>query len=163
MAEKLPKMWECSTIVSFDRQKGVLKAMSENQSLTPKSGGERTKLTYGLAGEEMFSRWNNLKAAVANVYYAATWHADRPVDEAGLWTALRDAADFAPGKSPKELPYLGVRAEFPIDRLRILANTIRKSNDFSTEQVHAFLSLYKEDLEARLNTAARVFIEEKLK
>lgn len=42
-----------------------------------------------------------LVAKVANVYYAAAWSADREVDEATLWTELRDAAGFEPGNSPK--------------------------------------------------------------
>ncbi len=39
--------------------------------------------------------------AVTELYYAAVWHADRPVDAEGLWTAVRDAAGFEPGQSPE--------------------------------------------------------------
>jgi hypothetical protein len=42
------------------------------------------------------------KAAVA-LYYAAYWHADRPVDEAALWMALRDAAEITPGHTASVL------------------------------------------------------------
>jgi hypothetical protein len=42
------------------------------------------------------------KAAVA-LYYAAYWHADRPVDEAALWMALRDAAEIPPGHTASVL------------------------------------------------------------
>lgn len=43
-----------------------------------------------------------LTAAVSALYYAGVWHCDRPVDEVALWTAVRDAAGFEPGNSPKE-------------------------------------------------------------
>lgn len=42
-----------------------------------------------------------LTEAVRNLYYAAVWHADRPVDAEGLWTAVRDAAGFEPSQSPE--------------------------------------------------------------
>jgi hypothetical protein len=45
-----------------------------------------------------------LLEAVRDLYYAAVWSADRPVDEAKLWTAVRDAAGFPPGQSPKPSP-----------------------------------------------------------
>jgi hypothetical protein len=38
--------------------------------------------------------------AVHDLYYAAVWHPDRPVDATALWTAVRDAAGFEPGQSP---------------------------------------------------------------
>lgn len=44
-----------------------------------------------------------LLLAVRNLYYAAVWHADRPVDEAALWIAVRDAAGFPTGESPKPI------------------------------------------------------------
>lgn len=44
-----------------------------------------------------------LRDAVEKLYYAAVWHADRPVDEKKLWEAVRDAAGFDPGHSPKEI------------------------------------------------------------
>lgn len=43
-------------------------------------------------------------AAARAVYYAAHWTPDRPVDKAALWTELRDACGFTPGKSPKPIP-----------------------------------------------------------
>lgn len=44
-----------------------------------------------------------LTEAVRAVYYAGVWSCDRPVDEAALWTTLRDAAGFTPGQSPKPI------------------------------------------------------------
>ena len=44
-----------------------------------------------------------LREAVRKLYYAAVWHADRPVDEKALWEAVRDAAGFDLGLSPKEM------------------------------------------------------------
>lgn len=41
-----------------------------------------------------------LRNAVSAVYYAAHWTPDRPVDAAKLWTDLRDAAGFEPGRAP---------------------------------------------------------------
>lgn len=113
-------------------------------------------------GLEDSIRLRNLRSAVEGIYYSAVWHADRPVNEIELWTTLRDAAGFRPGNSPAELPYPGVRFDFSLDRIRVLANVIGKRNDFSTEQVNAFLSLYREEFEAHVNKAAREFIERKL-
>ena len=44
-----------------------------------------------------------LLEAVRNLYYAAVWTSDRlsTEEEAALWVAVRDAAGFAPGSSPK--------------------------------------------------------------
>lgn len=44
-----------------------------------------------------------LRRAVSDLYYAGVWKCDRPVDEAALWIAVRDAAGFKPGESPKPL------------------------------------------------------------
>jgi len=45
-----------------------------------------------------------LVEAISKLYYAAIWHADRPVvDEAKLWKDVRDAAGFPEGQSPKPL------------------------------------------------------------
>lgn len=42
--------------------------------------------------------------AVRALYYAARWSADRPVNEAKLWTAVRDAFGFQPGEAPRPNP-----------------------------------------------------------
>jgi|SRR5579872_1419247 len=42
-----------------------------------------------------------LLEAIRALYYAGVWTCDRDVDEAALWTAVRDAAGFPPGQSPK--------------------------------------------------------------
>jgi hypothetical protein len=42
-----------------------------------------------------------LKRAAAALYYAAHWKPDRLVDEAKLWSDLRDAAGFEPGNAPE--------------------------------------------------------------
>jgi hypothetical protein len=41
--------------------------------------------------------------AVAALYFAAYWHPDRKVDEAALWTAVRDAAGIKPGQTGERL------------------------------------------------------------
>lgn len=48
-------------------------------------------------------RYYALAAAADRLYFAGYWHADRPVDEQRLWTALRDAAGIAPGQTTKVL------------------------------------------------------------
>jgi hypothetical protein len=105
-----------------------------------------------------------LRVAVGELYYSAVWHADRPVDEEALWKAVRDAAGLPHGESPKELPYSGMRVDFSLGKLRQIAITARKSRggEFSTEHMGAFLSLYREDIEERVNKAVREFLEEKL-
>lgn len=47
--------------------------------------------------QRMMQDRKELLRAVHEVYYAANWSADRPVDEVRLWTDLRDAAGFTPG------------------------------------------------------------------
>lgn len=50
--------------------------------------------------------WNELMAlqdAVRNLYFAGYWHADREVNEIGLWTAVRDAANIKPGQTGERL------------------------------------------------------------
>lgn len=51
--------------------------------------------------EELEIKYNKLVNAVKAIYYGAHWTPDRPVDEAKLWTDLRDAAGFEPGKAPE--------------------------------------------------------------
>ena len=41
--------------------------------------------------------------AVEALYFSAHWHADRPVDEAALWTAVRNAAGIKPGQTGARL------------------------------------------------------------
>lgn len=48
-------------------------------------------------------KFHHLQAAVTALYYSAYWHPDRPVDEAFLWTAVRNAAEIEPGKSAERL------------------------------------------------------------
>lgn len=48
---------------------------------------------------KMVARLENLTGAVRELYFSAYWHADRPVDEAALWTAVRDAAGIQPGQT----------------------------------------------------------------
>lgn len=48
-------------------------------------------------------RYFDLANAVEALYYAAYWHPDRPVDEAKLWTAVREAAGLIPGHSTQIL------------------------------------------------------------
>lgn len=47
------------------------------------------------------SKYEELRAAVAAVHYAAHWSPDRPVDADALWSKVRDVAGFALWMSPK--------------------------------------------------------------
>ena len=106
----------------------------------------------------------DLIEAVRNLYYAAVWHPDRPVDEEDLWTAVRNAAGFKPGKSPKELPFDGIRIEYGIGRLRGIGTLVRraKGNEFTTDQARAFLSLHGKELADKLDNTVREFVKDKL-
>lgn len=53
----------------------------------------------------MEDKFEKLRAAVEQLYYAALWKADREVDEAALWEAVRDAAGFEPGQSSARLTH----------------------------------------------------------
>jgi hypothetical protein len=105
-----------------------------------------------------------LKDAVKNLYYSAVWHADRTVDEAALWTAVRDAAGLTPGRSPKEIVFEGVRSAYDLQRIRLLASKIRekRGEDFSSEKARAFLLLHGQELQDKIDDLVRTFIEEKL-
>jgi len=48
---------------------------------------------------------NRLREAIGALYYVGVWHCDRPVNEAGLWEAVRDAAGFPTGSSPRPIGY----------------------------------------------------------
>jgi len=112
------------------------------------------------------SQFENLRNAVKNLYYAAVWHPDRQVDEEGLWTAVRDAAGFPAGKSPKELPYDGISVQFDVSRIRQLGGNARATRetatDFTSEKARAFLLLHGAELKNKIDETVRSFIEEKL-
>jgi hypothetical protein len=112
------------------------------------------------------TEFDKLQYAVRNLYYAAVWHADRPVDEVALWTAVRDAAGFKPGNSPEEQLFEGVRAVYDVNRLRLLAGKVRhdrhSATDFTSEKVRALLLLHGEELQDRIDTAVSNFLQEKL-
>jgi hypothetical protein len=107
---------------------------------------------------------NTLLDAVRKLYYAAVWHADRPVDEQALWTAIRDAAGFKPGGSPEALPFDGIKATYTVDRLRQIGHLVSAKNgkEFGTAETRAFLLLYGTELESKIDAAVRQFLEEKL-
>jgi len=66
--------------------------------------GTPAPIAYACDHENQRTRRHQaLLEAVERLYYAARWTADRPVDEANLWTDVRDAAGFEPGNSPE--PY----------------------------------------------------------
>ena len=46
-------------------------------------------------------KFERLREAVKELYYAAHWTPDRECDDAALWTAVRDAAGLEPGGAPK--------------------------------------------------------------
>ena len=106
----------------------------------------------------------NLRNAVRALYYSAVWHADRPVDEQALWTAVRDAAGFAKGNSPEELPFDGIEVSYPVDRLRQIGHLVsaKKGREFGTNETRALLLLYGSELVDRLDETVRKFLEEKL-
>lgn len=49
------------------------------------------------------AKFVTLQNAVKELYNAAYWSADRPVDEKTLWEAVRDAAELPVGQSPKPI------------------------------------------------------------
>lgn len=108
---------------------------------------------------------NLLLAAVRSLYYAAVWHADRPVDEQALWVAVRDAAGFKPGKSPTPVVFEGIKLTLDIGRLRSVGALIRKQKgiaEFTSTEARAFALLHGTELEDRLNKTVREFMKEKL-
>lgn len=134
------------------------------------------------AYEAAKQQFTNLRDAVRDLYYAAWWTPDRPLtrtefgdefedgmkqtpyDAAELWMAVRDAAGFPEGGSPKELPYDGVRVQYNVERLRLLSTAVRKSKgeNFTSEQVHAFLLLHGQELQDALDKAVWHFLQAKL-
>src|SRR5579863_4751438 len=105
-----------------------------------------------------------LKDAVKNLYYSAVWHPDRPVDEQALWTAVRDAAGFTPGRSPEPVPFDGIQTSYTVDRLRQIGHLVsaKKGREFGTVETRAMLLLYGTELRDRLDETVRKFLEEKL-
>lgn len=59
--------------------------------------------SFSAPGSYAISYNQDLLTAARNLYTAAYWTPDRPVDSAALWEALRDAAGTAPGNSPKKI------------------------------------------------------------
>jgi hypothetical protein len=131
--------------------------------------------------EAALQSFKNLRDAVRTLYYSANWTPDRPlhrteintdegtatevpIDAGELWTAVRDAAGFPKGNSPKALPYDGVRMDYPIGRLRLLGRLVTKAKggDFGTEETRAFLLLHGTELRDRVDQAVREFLKEKL-
>jgi len=54
--------------------------------------------------EDAYSQLATLEGAVRELYTAAHWTADRPVESVRLWANVRDAAGIAPGNSPTPIP-----------------------------------------------------------
>ena len=48
----------------------------------------------------MASQEQKLKDALTNLYFAGRWTCDRPVPEADLWEAAREALELPPGARP---------------------------------------------------------------
>jgi hypothetical protein len=57
----------------------------------------------GTFSEGATSGEERLPEAVLALYCAAIWHTDRPVADYALWEAVREAAEFEPGESPKPI------------------------------------------------------------
>ena len=83
---------------------------------------------------ELLSHWNALRGAVHDLYYGAVWHADRRVDEAALWEAVRDEAQLGRGASPAEIPFDGVRLEYGTEKLRLIAGKVPGREGMSTPE-----------------------------
>lgn len=112
--------------------------------------------------QEDFSK---LREAVRRVYYAAHWTPDRAVDAVELWTAVRDAAGFPSGNSPKQLPFPGIKVEYDVNRLRALGALtakIKGESEFTSDQAKAFVLLHGKELQDRLDKTVREFMKEKL-
>ena len=96
----------------------------------------------------------------------------RPYEEAAWWPVGTNLLTAVQAKEMFETILEGVDLDRPegihvsysLDKLRQLASKVRKEKggEFSTEQVKAFLSLFGEDLEDRLNQTVREFLQEKL-
>lgn len=57
----------------------------------------------------------------------------------------------------------GIDLEFSIQKLRLMGEVIRKdTGGFTTEQVRAFLILYRDDIEALVTKTIRDFLRRKL-
>jgi hypothetical protein len=108
--------------------------------------------------------FETLRNAVRNLYYAAHWTPDRPVDAVQLWTAVRDAAGFPTGNSPKALPFDGIEVSYDVNRLRQIGHLVsaKKGREFGTTETRALLLLYGTELVDRLDETVRKFLEEKL-
>ncbi len=118
----------------------------------------------GMPERAAYAELSVLRRLIGKLYNAAYWRPDRPVEgEAQLWESLRNAIGQLPGQSPEPIPYVydGIQIEMPTGKIRRLASTVCK-REFSTEQTHAFLALYQEALEERINKAIQDFITEKL-
>ena len=110
-------------------------------------------------------KFENLRNAVRVLYYCAFWTPDRPVDEAKVWEDVRDACGFPQGNSPTPRPFDGVRADYSVEKLRLLGRLVRKEKgigEFSSDQARAFLSLHGDELRDRIDAAVRAFLKEKL-
>jgi hypothetical protein len=131
--------------------------------------------------EALRQRFTNLTDAVRKLYYCAHWTPDRAItrtefnadectskvvveDPGEIWTAVRDAAGFPKGGSPKEQPFPGIRVAYTIERLRLLGRLLRKEKggEFTSAQAEAFLLLHREELGERLALTVREFMKEKL-
>lgn len=115
--------------------------------------------------QETADKFEILRNAVRRLYYAAHWTPDRAVDSAELWTTVRDACGFPKGNSPEQLPFDGIRVEYPIDRVRSMGILTRKQTsdpEFTSTQARAFLLLHGRELQDRLDKTVRDFLKEKL-
>jgi hypothetical protein len=61
-----------------------------------------SKIDKAEAEQSIEHKYETLRKAVHDLYYSANWQADRPVNEGKLWEAVRDAAGFSVGESPKK-------------------------------------------------------------
>jgi hypothetical protein len=66
--------------------------------------GGNSSIPYVFRGQDLTlitPASSDLERAALQLYYAGVWSCDRRVDEARLWTQLRDALGLKPGTSPR--------------------------------------------------------------
>ena len=56
----------------------------------------------------------------------------------------------------------GVRVEYSIDRLRLIASSINGRAGFTSKQIDAFLLIYRHELQSKLDQTVKNFIQSKI-
>jgi hypothetical protein len=80
---------------NFTESNGML--CQERDTWKAKAEEQRAR---AMAAEVQLQATQRLQGAALMLYRAGYWTCDRPVDEAAMWTELRDALGLEPGTSP---------------------------------------------------------------